>query len=80
MGLQAAKDNIGLKVGYWLWTERVPARAKDPMLFNTYTPAVQTSVYQSGQAFVKDLVANGSLWDIFTSTKMWVNKDITSSQ
>jgi len=78
MAMQIAKDNIALKVGYWLWTERVPVRDKDTGLFNMYTPAVQQSVYQSGQMFVKDLVANGKLSDIFTSTKVFVNKDITS--
>jgi len=78
MGQQVAKDNMALKLGYWLWTERVPARDKDPALFDTYTTAVRQSVYQSGQAFVKDLLANGTLADLFTSNKMWVNKDITT--
>jgi hypothetical protein len=78
MGLQVAKDNMALKLGYWLWTERVPSREKDPGLFDTYTAAVQQSVYQSGQAFVKDLLSTGTLSDLFTSTKVWVNKDVTS--
>jgi hypothetical protein len=77
MSLPLAKDNMALKLGYWLWTERVPARGKDPGLFPMYTAAVQQSVYASGQAFVKDLFANGTLSDLFTSSKMWVNKDIT---
>jgi hypothetical protein len=78
MGLQVAKDNMALKLGYWLWTERVPSRAKDPALYDTYTAAVQQSVFQSGRAFVKDLLATGTLNDLFTSNKIWVNKDITS--
>jgi hypothetical protein len=78
MTLPVAKDNMALKLGYWLWTERVPSRDKDPALFDTYTATVRQSVYQSGQAFVKDLLATGSLNDLFTSNKIWVNKDITS--
>jgi hypothetical protein len=78
MTLQAAKDNIALKAGYWLWTERVLARAKDSTIFSMYTPAVQQSVFDSGRAFVKDVVANGTLWDLLTSKKVFVNRDITT--
>jgi hypothetical protein len=78
MTLQTAKDNMALKAGYWLWTERVLARAKDTGIFATYTPAVQQSVFDSGRAFVKDVVANGTLWDLLTSKKVFVNRDITT--
>jgi hypothetical protein len=78
MGTQPVKDGIAQKIGYWLWTERVPARDKDTGLFPQYTAAVQQSVYQSGQMFVKDLIDNGKLWDIFTATKVFANKDIST--
>jgi hypothetical protein len=78
MNLPAAKDNMALKTGYWLWTERVLARPKDSTIFAAYTPTVQQSVFDSGRAFVKDVIASGTLWDLLTSKKVFVNKDITS--
>src|SRR5258706_6937804 len=41
MTLPIAKDNMALKLGYWLWTERVPSRDKDPALLDTDTAAVR---------------------------------------
>jgi hypothetical protein len=73
-----AQANLSLLVSYWLWTERVPAREKDPGLFPEYTAALKQAIYQSGQAFVKDVVTTGKLSDLFTSTKVYVNKDIST--
>ncbi len=78
MALPAAQENLARKVSYWLWTERVPDRDKDTTLFDVYTPAVRDSVYRSGRAFVKDVVSSGKLWDLFSSSKMFVNKDIST--
>jgi hypothetical protein len=69
---------MALTVSYWLWTERVPAREKDPGLYPEYTASLKQSLYQSGQAFVKDVVANGKLSDLFTSPKVYVNNEIST--
>jgi Protein of unknown function (DUF1592)/Protein of unknown function (DUF1588)/Protein of unknown function (DUF1595) len=78
MATPQAKENMALKVGYWLWSERVPVRPKEVTLFPEYTAAVQQSVYESGRAFVNDLITNGKLWDVLGSNKVYVNKDISS--
>jgi hypothetical protein len=78
IALPAAQDSMAMRVSYWLWTERIPAREKDPGLFPDYTPALKQSLYQSGRAFVKDVVSSGKLWDLFTSAKVYVNKDIST--
>jgi hypothetical protein len=78
IALPAAQENMAMRVSYWLWTERVPAREKDPGLFPDYTPALKQSLYQSGQAFVRDVVTSGKLSDLFTSAKVYVNKDIST--
>jgi len=72
-----ALDNMARSLSYWLWIERTPAREKDTTLYPEYTPAVQQSLYQSGQAFLRDIVSSGKLSDIFTSTKVYVNKDLS---
>jgi hypothetical protein len=77
LGTAPAQTLIPKYVSYWLWIERVPAREKDYMLYPDYSQAVMQEVYQSGFAWVKDIVLNGDLSQIFTSNKHFVNADIT---
>ena len=78
MATPQALENMARNVSYWLWIERAPSREKDTTLFPEYTPSVQESLYLSGEAFVKDIVSSGKLGDLFTSTKIFVNKDIST--
>jgi hypothetical protein len=73
-----AQTTIALQVSYWLWTENIPAREKDPALFPEYTATLKQSLYQSAQLFVKDIVATGKLSDLFTSPKVYVNEEIST--
>jgi hypothetical protein len=61
---------------YWLAIERVPFRTKNPALFPEYSSAVSAALQKSGEAFVKDVVLNGKLADLFSSSKVYVNRDL----
>jgi hypothetical protein len=78
MGLPAAQTAMAKYVSYWLWVERVPAREKDYTLYPEYTMTLQDAVYQSGFAWVKDIVLNGDLSQLFTSNKYFVNKEMST--
>ena len=78
MALPAAQQAMAKYVSYWLWLERVPAREKDYTLYPEYTPTVQQAVYQSGFAWIKDIVLNGDLTQLFTSNKYFVNKEMST--
>jgi len=62
----------------YLWIARVPSREKDYTLFPEYTNTVRQAVYESGLAFVRDIVNGGTISDLFTSTKIHVNKDLST--
>jgi hypothetical protein len=78
MALPAAQNAMAKYVSYWLWLERVPAREKDYTLFPEYTPTLMQAVYQSGFAWIKDIVLNGDLTQLFTSNKFFVNKEMST--
>jgi len=78
MALPAAQTVMAQYVSYWLWIERVPSHEKDYTLYPEYTMTLQQAVYQSGFAWVKDLVSNGKLSDLFTSNKYFVNKEMST--
>jgi Protein of unknown function (DUF1592)/Protein of unknown function (DUF1595)/Protein of unknown function (DUF1588) len=78
MALPAAQNAMAKYVSYWLWIERAPAREKDYTLYPEYSMTLQQAVYQSGFAWIKDIVLNGDLTQIFTSNKYFVNKEMST--
>jgi hypothetical protein len=78
MALPSGQDTLARYLSYWLWIERVVGRQKDIALFPEYTTSLEASVYESGFQFVKDVSANGTLSDLFTSSKVYVNREMSS--
>ena len=78
MQLPAAQTTLAKYVSYWLWIERVPASPKDYTLYPEYTMTLADAVYQSGFAWIKDVVQSGTLSDLFTSNKVYVNKEMST--
>ena len=76
LALQPARDILTKKVSYYLDVEKIPVVSKDAGVFSEFTPSLQSSLYQSAQLFLKDLVWNGSLGDLFTSNKYYANEEI----
>ncbi len=77
LALPSVQTNLAKYLSYWLWIERVPSREKDPVLFPEYTPTLRQSLYESGFAFLKDTATSGTLSDLFTSRKIYVNREIS---
>jgi hypothetical protein len=78
MALPAVKANVANKVGGWLSVHKTEVTVKDPMVFPQFTAAVQTALTQSVQLFLQDVVFNGTLLDLVTSGKMYLNQDLAA--
>jgi hypothetical protein len=78
MALPGAKANMANKVGTWLSVHRIEATVKDPAIFPEFTPSVKTALTQSGQMFLQDVVLGGTLKDLITSSKIYLNQELAA--
>ena len=78
MALPAVKVNLANKVGTWLSIKKTEATVKDPTIFPEFVPAVKDALTQSAQMFLQDVVAGGTLTDLITSRKMFLNQDLAT--
>jgi Protein of unknown function (DUF1592)/Protein of unknown function (DUF1595)/Protein of unknown function (DUF1588)/Protein of unknown function (DUF1585) len=78
MATPAARDVLTRYLSYWLWVERVRARDRALTLFPEATSSLREAVYQSGFAFLKDVMTAGTLSDLFTSNKVYVNAEMSA--
>jgi hypothetical protein len=78
MTLPIAQTTMAKYLSYWLWIERIPYREKDPVLFPEYTATLQASLYESGFAFLQDVLEKGGLGDLFTSSTIYVNREMST--
>jgi hypothetical protein len=76
LAMSNVRDNLSLKASYWLGAEALPTKIKDPTLFPEYRPSVKAALYESVTSFVKDVVWQGQLSDLFTSRKVFVNAEL----
>jgi hypothetical protein len=76
LALSDVQANLSLKASYWLGTESLPTRIKSSAMFPEYTASVKDALYQSITAFVRDVVWNGQLGDLFSSQKVYVNAEL----
>jgi hypothetical protein len=76
LALQPAKDILAKKISYYLNIEKIPVASKDATTFPEFTATLQSSLYQSAQMYLNDLVWNGKLSDLFTSNKYYANDEI----
>lgn len=77
--LPETKANLAQLAGYWLGIERIKNTNKDQALFGDFTPQVQHDLYTSGQLFVQDVLANGTVSDLLTSHKMFLNENLAKT-
>ena len=78
IALPAVKANIANKVGSWLSVHQIEVTAKDPQVFPEFTPAIQASLSQSLQLFLKDVVERGTLFDLVGSNRIYLNQDLAA--
>jgi hypothetical protein len=75
--LQPVRDAVSKKVSYYLSVEAIPAVDKSHT--PEFTPTLRSSLYQSAQLFISDLIWNGgSINDLLTSNKFYANAEIAS--
>lgn len=73
LATQPARDILVKKVSYYLNAEKIPFVSK---VAPEFTASLKSSLYQSAQLFLKDLVWNGSIGDFFTSNKYYANEEL----
>jgi hypothetical protein len=78
MALPRAKANLANKVGTWLSVHRIESTVKDPAIFPEFTPSVKTALTQSGQMFLQDVVLGGTLKDLITSSRIYLNQELAA--
>src|SRR5262245_57404054 len=76
LALPEVQAKLSLKASYWLGTEGLHVKIKNSAMFPEYTASVKAALYDSVTSFVKDVVWNGQLSDLFTSQKMYVNGEL----
>jgi hypothetical protein len=75
--VQRARDAVSKKVSYYLNVEAITAVDKSHA--PEFTPTLRSSLYQSAQLFIGDLIwKGGSIDDLLTSNKFYANAEIAS--
>jgi hypothetical protein len=76
LALPAAQANLSHQAGYWLAVEKIVNTQKDSALFPEYTDDLKSQLYTSAQMFVQDLFAHGTVKDLLTSRRMYLNESL----
>jgi len=72
----AAQANLSHQAGYWLAVEKIVNTEKDATLFPEYTDDLKNQLYTSAQMFVQDLFAHGTVTDLLSSKRMYMNESL----
>ena len=78
MALPAARANLAKKVSYYLDFEALPFAQKDAASFPEFA-ALQSTLYQSAQLFLNDVVWSGHFSDLFTSRRIYANQAMAAA-
>jgi hypothetical protein len=76
LDLPETKANLGHLAGYWLGIERLKRVEKDTSKFPEFTAELKANMYKSAQLFVQDLLSTGSVTDLLTSKRMFLNESM----
>jgi len=72
------KANLTQLAGYWLGLEKLKLTEKDTSKFPEFTPEVKADMTKSAQLFVQDLLTTGSVTDLVSSNKMYLNESLAA--
>jgi hypothetical protein len=73
------RANLSQLAGYWLGIERLKRTEKDTTKFPEFTAELKADMYESAQLFVQDLLAIGSVSDLVTSKRMFLNETMATA-
>ncbi len=76
--LPHVQDNLLKKVSYYLDFEALPFVSKDAQAFPVFS-ALQGTLYQSSQLFLKDIVWGGHFGDLFSSRRIYANEAMAAA-
>jgi hypothetical protein len=79
LDLPETKANLGELAGYWLGVERLKRTEKDTDKFPEFTPELKANMFKSAQLFVQDLLATGSVSELVTSKRMFLNESMAAA-
>lgn len=78
MALPAVTANLVNKVGGWLAIRKTEVTAKNPKVFPEFTPEIQASLAESVQLFLRDIVEHGTLSDLVSSRRVYLNQQLAT--
>ncbi|HEX2871244.1 MAG TPA: DUF1592 domain-containing protein [Polyangiaceae bacterium] len=76
--LPETKANLTQLAGYWLGLEKLKLTEKDTSKFPEFTPELKADMTKSAQLFVEDLLTAGTVTDLVTSNKMYLNESLAT--
>jgi hypothetical protein len=76
LALPAVQANLSDKAAYWLGIQKLKTVQKSTDVYPMYTSQVQADLYTSGQLFVQNLLATGTVKDMLTSKRMYLNESL----
>jgi hypothetical protein len=79
LDMPETKANLSQLAGYWLGVERLKRTEKDTAKYPEFTADLKANMYQSAQLFVQDLLATGTVNDLVTSKRMFLNETMATA-
>jgi hypothetical protein len=79
LDLPETKANLSQLAGYWLGVERLKRTEKDTSKFPEFTPELKANMYKSAQLFVQDLLATGTVTDLLSSKRLYLNESMAAA-
>jgi hypothetical protein len=74
--LPAARVNLAQKAGYWLGVGGISNRSRNATLFPEWTETLKTSLTESVRLFLSDVINDGTLNDLLTSNRVYLNRSL----
>ncbi|HEY2903984.1 MAG TPA: DUF1592 domain-containing protein [Polyangia bacterium] len=74
----AVQANLMKKVSYFLAFETLPVVKKDPATYPAFA-GLQGTLYESAQAFLKDIIWDGRFSDLFTSRRIFADQTMAAA-
>jgi hypothetical protein len=73
LDLPSVQANLAEKAGFWLGVERIQRTQKDAQVFPEFTAELKTSLHRSAQLFVRDVLFQGNVSDLLSSSTVYVD-------
>ena len=79
LALPKVRANLTRKASYWLSLESLPNKEKSGSLYPEFTDTLKDSLYESVQAFLSEVLWSGTMNDLLTSSRVYVNEEMSDA-